>query len=94
MKMSIEWHRDCLTNWKKSLQREEAEMGRLIERVERTRSQLTFYEKQIKDAVDKRKDGFDSDKFGGKVAVTANVKLCGERSESRSHAKLGDNEKG
>ncbi len=68
MKMSMKWHRECLTNWKNSLQREEVELERVIARVERTRAHVRFYEQQIQDAADKRKDGFDSERFGRKVA--------------------------
>lgn len=70
MKKSIKWHRECLTNLKNSLQREEAELERVIARVERIRAHVRFYEQQIQAAVDKGKDSFDRDKFGRKVAHT------------------------
>lgn len=68
MKMSMEWHRQCLKIQKAGLEREEAELARVAANVERYRSSVLAYERQIQDAADKNKDGFDSDRFGRKVA--------------------------
>jgi hypothetical protein len=65
--MSMAWHKNCLKNVQESLKREEEELERFAARVERTRSQVRFYEQQIEEATKKRRDGFDSEKFGRKV---------------------------
>jgi uncharacterized protein HemX len=69
MKMPIEWHRKCLSNQKETLIREEIELDRHIARVARARERVQVYEQQINAAAEKRKDGFDPNKFGKKVAA-------------------------
>lgn len=68
MKNSIDWHKNCFSNMKKSLQIEEEALVRMVANIERTRSALCFYETQIKAAIDKNKDGFDNSKFLYKIS--------------------------
>jgi len=68
MKMSIEWHKQCLENRKKSLENYQKELEKMERSVDRMKSEVAFYEYQINLAIEKKKDGFDSDKFGKKVS--------------------------
>ena len=63
MKMTIEWHKKCLANMKASLAQEEAVVERIRARLDRTVSTVDFYASQITQAENKRKNGFDSEKF-------------------------------
>jgi hypothetical protein len=68
MKRPIEWHQECLKNFRDSINKEIRERDEMISRVEMHIFELQFYEKQINEAIKKKKDGFDEDKFlkGGK----------------------------
>ncbi|MBK6907579.1 MAG: hypothetical protein IPH08_11065 [Rhodocyclaceae bacterium] len=86
--MSMKWHRECLTNLKDSLQREEAELERVIARVERLRSHVKFDEQQIQDAADKRKDGLTATNSAGKLRMRSNVEVSALRGFLRRSARL------
>jgi len=69
MKMPMDWHVRCLNNRKKSLEHAEAELKRMNDNVNTMKSKIAAYEYQINLAIEKKKDGFDSDKFGKKVSA-------------------------
>jgi len=69
MKMPMDWHVRCLNNRKKSLAHAEAELKRMNDNVNTMKSSIAAYEYQINLAIEKKKDGFDSDKFGKKVSA-------------------------
>lgn len=71
MKMPIRWHKECLQRKKEHLLREEKKLLDMIESVERTRSSVKFYEGQIAEAEEKKKDGFDSERFGRNTGFVA-----------------------
>ena len=63
MKMAIDWHKQCLANWAKNLERDQAELARKIAAVERNKCEIAFYNKQIITAEAKKMDGFDCERF-------------------------------
>jgi len=69
MKMPMDWHVTCLNNRKKSLEHAEAELKRMNDNVNTMKSSIAAYEYQINLAIEKKKDGFDRDKFGKKVSA-------------------------
>jgi len=69
MKMSMDWHVTCLNNRKKLLEHAEAELKRMNDNVNTMKSSIAAYEYQINLAIEKKKDGFDRDKFGKKVSA-------------------------
>lgn len=64
----MDWHVTCLNNRKKSLAHAEAELKKMNDNVNTMKSSIAAYEFQINLAIEKKKDGFDSDKFGKKVS--------------------------
>ena len=66
MKMSIEWHKQSLENRKASLLRLQKEFEKMENYINR---KISNYEYQINLAIEKKKDGFDRDKFGKKVSA-------------------------
>lgn len=69
MKFSIEWHKECLYNWKKSLERKEQELERKKREAEKMLQSILFYEEQIRKAEKQGKDGFDSELFLKKLRL-------------------------
>ena len=67
----MEWHKECLERQKQHLMREEKKLADMVKSVERTRSNIKFYECQIVEAEEKKKDGFDRERFGRKVGFVA-----------------------
>ena len=62
---SIEWHRECLNNFKETLAYNKKELQRLADTVARQEAEVKFRESQIESAVIKKKTEFDGDKFLG-----------------------------
>lgn len=69
MKMSIEWHKQSLENRKASLLHLQKEFENMENSINRKKSEISNYEYQINLAIEKKKDGFDRDKFGKKVSA-------------------------
>jgi len=63
MKMSIDWHEECLKNMNTTLNTEKVSLERLLKDIDRLENRINFYSCQIEEAKRKKKDGFDSDKF-------------------------------
>ncbi len=66
MKMPLDWHKECLENTRKHLARMKEQARQLREAIERSERDIVLYDGQIIRAEAMGKDGFDSDKFGGK----------------------------
>ena len=69
MKQSIEWHKECLENYKGSLRRKVAELQSLSTVVSRMQNEIHFYELQMILAKQHKLKSFDSDRLGKKVAA-------------------------
>ena len=67
-KFPIEWHRQCLDNTAKSITREEAQLIRQQERVASMRKDYEAREAQYAEALSRKVDAYDPDKFGVKVS--------------------------
>ena len=63
MKMSIDWHEDCLKNMKITLNTEKVSLERLLKDIDRLENRINFYSCQIEEAKRKKKTGFDEDRF-------------------------------
>jgi hypothetical protein len=67
MKHCIAWHQECFNNLKSHLKRTREEFAQIRQRHEaeilRLETDVDFYERQINQAISKKKDGFDKDLF-------------------------------
>lgn len=72
MKMSLEWHRNCLKNWKQNAERAVVAAERAKVDADRMAKEVAFYEKQIEAAEKAGKDGFDPERFM-KAKFDANI---------------------
>lgn len=61
--MSIEWHKQCLTNHLASISKEEEHLLREKARVQKNREQYNFYKLQIETAERSKKTKFDRDMY-------------------------------
>lgn len=59
----LDWHLDCLNNWKQSLEKDAAQLVQLQKNLEEARERFAFYEKQIAEAQRRGKTDFDRDRF-------------------------------
>ena len=59
----IGWHKNCLRNWRRSLQDMEAQLQWIQDRVQKEQADLAFYEIQISEAIRLGKTEFDRDRF-------------------------------
>ena len=62
-KMPLEWHKQCLENWNKSLESDRQLIDRLLSTYKRNLANFQFYQEQIVYAESEGKDAFDSDKY-------------------------------
>lgn len=63
MKHSIEWHQECLQNKRASLKRLGCDLEILLTQIEKINKECDLYTIQIREAIKKKKDGFDREKF-------------------------------
>jgi len=63
MKQPIAWHKECLSNIYKSLERKKARLEQLQAEVDRDAKSATFYHVQVHEAETAKEDGFDSDLY-------------------------------
>lgn len=63
MKMSIDWHKECLKNSRNSLDRKRNELYRLTTEIDNDARRANLYIAQIQLAEKEGKDGFDSEKY-------------------------------
>jgi hypothetical protein len=63
MKMPITWHEECLKNRLISLERSKQELARKEQQVQRETAACRFTERQIEEAKNQKKDGFDDGRF-------------------------------
>ena len=63
MKQTIAWHKSCLANMRRHLERETEELEQRAASVERHRKNTHFLFLQIERAEAEGRDGFDGDKF-------------------------------
>ena len=63
MKMPLQWHKECLSHWKRSYSRLQKEIADLERKRDDQRTEISFYETQINEAAKLKMDGFDRDKF-------------------------------
>jgi hypothetical protein len=66
VKMSVDWHKDCLKNWTRSIDQDEKRALQLMECVTAARKKISFYESQIARAEKEGREGFDENKFNVK----------------------------
>ena len=64
MKRDIEWHKECLENQKKSLEKYKKDYLNALERFTRLENDITFLQYQITLAEKKGLNAFDHEKFG------------------------------
>jgi len=62
-KMPLAWHKECLSNTYKSLERKKEQLANLEKEVAKDLQKATFYHVQLREAERQGKDGFDSDLF-------------------------------
>jgi hypothetical protein len=60
---SIEWHEQCLANWRNSVSAEEKRLRLLSESLARQKHQMLILEAQITAAKKEGRSSFDADKF-------------------------------
>jgi hypothetical protein len=65
-KMPMQWHDDCLRNWKGSVEERRLAMERAKADYERCAADCAEYEAQIAQAKARGLDGFDRERFGKK----------------------------
>lgn len=63
MKFALDWHRQCLANMRKNLERSEAELIRLQNDVDRSRKEIEHAAAQIAEAERRGLDEYDREKF-------------------------------
>ena len=63
MKQSIAWHQQNLKNRKRSNKRKRDEVGRLRNQLGDSEKQAQKLEVQINEAIRRKKDGFDEERF-------------------------------
>jgi len=63
MKMSVEWHKQCLKNQKRTLEIRRLNIDDSIRKLLADEKNTSFYEMQITGAEGQGKDSFDRDKF-------------------------------
>ena len=63
MVKDISWHQNCLKNQRLNLERKLAELERIKKEYTKDYNNYIFYEDQIREAIKKRKDSFDSERF-------------------------------
>ena len=61
--MDISWHENCLTNQQNTNLRERNDLLRKMRLLEISEKSSNFYEMQIQTAKNRKKDGFDRDRF-------------------------------
>ena len=61
--MSLDWHKESLSNTYKALERKKAQLEQLQKDVERDAQRATFYHIQVREAEIVGKDGFDSELY-------------------------------
>jgi septal ring factor EnvC (AmiA/AmiB activator) len=61
--MSIDWHRQCLKNQKRSIQEKQDNFDRLQKELQRNWKEYDFYERQILEAELTHKDKFDRERY-------------------------------
>ena len=62
-KMPIEWHERCFKNNLHHVNKLQAGVNLMIEKLNKKKKDLEFYAEQIDTAREKKKDGFDPDRF-------------------------------
>jgi hypothetical protein len=63
MKRPISWHRECASNARRTLEREELYLASFHERVAKLREEAAFYDRQIAEAERCGMSEFDSDRL-------------------------------
>jgi hypothetical protein len=63
MKMTLDWHIECLATRRKNYEHDLTSLRKEEERVRRFGEENVLYGQQIAAAVRMKKDGFDRDKF-------------------------------
>ena len=63
MKMSIEWHEDCLANRLAYVDRKKNELNIFQREIERMNKEIDYYKFQISEAILEKRDEFDSERF-------------------------------
>lgn len=58
MKQPLAWHKECLSHWKQSFSRLQKEIADLERKRDDQRTEISFYETQIKEAEKLKMDGF------------------------------------
>lgn len=64
MKMSMEWHKECLRRRKNNLDSKLKELERVTYEYNLSLSEYNKYKNKIKRAESEGKDGFDSERYG------------------------------
>ena len=63
MKLSIEWHEQCLENMRLNLDRTRGELTRVQDRVAREEQRVAFVERQLAEAKRRGLTEFDPERF-------------------------------
>lgn len=63
MKRSLEWHRECLENWERSLIGQRNDFARAKANLERSEAEFAFYAQQVEEAERRGMDAFDRDRL-------------------------------
>jgi hypothetical protein len=63
MKQPISWHRECASNARRTLEREELYLASAMGRIARLREQTDFYDRQIAEAERRGMSEFDSERL-------------------------------
>lgn len=63
MKFPLNWHRECLSNRRRSLAEQIRRHEQEASRIEQSTAEVEFYQEQINAASAKKLDGFDREKF-------------------------------
>jgi hypothetical protein len=63
MKMSIQWHKECLKRQKNYIRLKTIAAIDVAKSIQRDLEEMRFYELQIQEARRLKKDGFNSEKF-------------------------------
>lgn len=62
------WHKECLSNWERSIEEKQRSIDQEIALLELSRKELKLYRKQIDRAEIEGREGFDREKYGKKRA--------------------------
>lgn len=73
MKMSVDWHKECLKNWERSVDRDEERACKLLDSVDEARNKIAILAAQIERAEREGKTSFDSDRYAAKSLDVRNA---------------------